>query len=87
MNGTIRYLCPLACGWQHDAPDPQQLSDFAGLAAAPEAATLEEIVSSIVEQASRRRAAGAETLLRGHLAGHDIYTVGELRAHLAGAAD
>jgi hypothetical protein len=86
MNGTTRYLCPLACGWQHDVPDPQ-LGDLAGLTAAPEAVTLEEITSSIVEQASRRWAAETEMVLRGHLAGHDICTLGELRAHLAGARD
>jgi hypothetical protein len=85
MSAAIRYLCPVVdCDWRYDEAAPG-LADLTGLAAAPDAVTLNEISASNAEQAGRRRAEETEVVLRGHLATHGIHTADELAALLAGA--
>jgi hypothetical protein len=67
--GTIRYLCPLECGWHHDEAPPS-LADIDGVAPDPQARIFRDIFSSIVTKASMRRAERTETALREHLDTH-----------------
>lgn len=68
-SGTIRYLCPLECGWHHDEAPPSP-ADLDGVAPDPQARAFQDIVSSIATKATMRRAGRTETALREHLDTH-----------------
>ncbi|CAL9669162.1 hypothetical protein SUDANB145_07321 (plasmid) [Streptomyces sp. enrichment culture] len=86
--GTIRYLCPVECGWHHDVPppSPDRVTEL-GATADPAARDFQEAVSSLVRRASMAEAEQTETALREHLATHTdeqfVRVIHDLRAEVA----
>lgn len=70
-SGTTRYLCPLECGWHHDAPppSPERITEL-GATADPMARDIHEALSSVARNAYLAEAERTETALREHLATH-----------------
>ena len=69
--GTIRYLCPLECGWHHDVPpsSPERVIEL-GIAADPAAGDIHEAISSLADRALDAEADLTETAIRGDLDTH-----------------
>ena len=88
VGGTVRYLCPLECGWHHDVPPPSlhRLTEL-GLIADPTARNLSDSAASIAERALTAEAHLTEAALREHLAVHPIeefiLVIRDLRAEVA----
>lgn len=80
--GTIRYLCPVECGWHHDRPPlpdtwiPVQIA----------AETAAEAVQLMSAEAVRQDFERVELALREHLATHTteefVRTIQELRGEV-----
>jgi len=68
VPGTVRYFCPLECGWHYDQPPPS-LADMAGIVPAS-SAYLPEFISWMARQAMRRCAELVDQAAREHLATH-----------------
>lgn len=70
-SGTTRYLCPLECGWHHDAPPPtlDRIAEL-GATADPAAQDIHEAISSVATSATLAEAKRTETALREHLDTH-----------------
>jgi hypothetical protein len=86
--GTIRYLCPLECGWHHDVPPPG-LDRIAalGVAADPAARDIHEAISSVAHRATFAEAQQTEAALREHLDTHTpeqfVRVIHDLRVEVA----
>lgn len=90
--GTIRYLCPLECGWNHDVP-PVSIERFAELSAAIDPAALDPSnpINSFARQAYVAEARQTDAAAREHLATHTteqfVQTIHGLRVELAAKDD
>jgi hypothetical protein len=88
VSGTTRYLCPLECGWHHDAPPPsaERIAEL-GATAGPAAQDIQEAITSVAHRASLAEAERTETALREHLATHTteqfVRVIHDLRAEVA----
>lgn len=90
--GTTRYLCPLECGWHHDAPPPSvdRIAEL-GVTADPAARDVQEAISSVAHRATFAEAQRTETALREHLDTHTteqyVRVIHDLRIEVARLKD
>jgi hypothetical protein len=68
---TIRYRCPLDCGWHHDAPPASPDDNPNQYAQAPDE-TFPDTVARMAGDTARLHVQAMDATLRGHLETHTI---------------
>ncbi|MFF8250084.1 hypothetical protein [Streptomyces griseus] len=68
---TMRYHCPLNCGWHHDAPQPTAEDNPNQYTQGPDE-TFQDLVSRMVADTARRDIEQIDAVLLEHLNTHTI---------------
>ncbi|WP_329046965.1 hypothetical protein [Streptomyces sp. NBC_01422] len=80
---TIRYHCPLDCGWHHDAP-PSAPGDVEGQFTQAPNETFPDMVTRVAGETARQHLQAVDAVLLGHL---ETHTIPQFVAKLAGQRD
>lgn len=71
LGPTVRYLCPLECGWHHDAPPPSLDDNPNQYAQAPDE-TIHDTIARMAGDTARLHLQAVDQALLEHLETHTI---------------